>query len=215
MLAVAINLLNPAAVVIGGDMAAAFDFYVAGVRESVYRRSAPLATRDLQFLPPRTATGPASSAARRSRSTTCSARWRSTPGSPPPTCLGWPVEPNTWLWILAGFLAAIFVGTGLLKLTTPRERLVEAGIGWTGTSPGDDPAARLAELLGASAWSSRAARRRPGPRPDQRPLPGALMLGATVVHVRRGELLPDALRALALVVCCVVLAVYRFGPQAF
>lgn len=51
VLAVAINLLNPGAVVIGGDMAAAFDFYVAGVRESVYRRSAPLATRDLQFLP--------------------------------------------------------------------------------------------------------------------------------------------------------------------
>lgn len=51
VLAVAINLLNPAAVVIGGDMAAAFDFYVAGVRESVYRRSAPLATRDLQFVP--------------------------------------------------------------------------------------------------------------------------------------------------------------------
>ena len=51
VLAVAINLFNPAAVVIGGDMAAAFDFYVAGVRESVYRRSAPLATRDLQFVP--------------------------------------------------------------------------------------------------------------------------------------------------------------------
>jgi predicted NBD/HSP70 family sugar kinase len=51
VLAVEINLLNPAAVVIGGDMAAGFDFYVAGVRESVYRRSAPLATRDLQFLP--------------------------------------------------------------------------------------------------------------------------------------------------------------------
>jgi len=51
VLAVAVNLLNPAAVVIGGDMAAAFDVYVAGVRESVDRRSAPLATRDLQFLP--------------------------------------------------------------------------------------------------------------------------------------------------------------------
>ena len=51
VLAVAINLLNPAAVVIGGDMAAAFEFYVAGVRESVYARAAPLATRDLQFLP--------------------------------------------------------------------------------------------------------------------------------------------------------------------
>ena len=41
------------------------------------------------------------------------------------------MEPNTWLWILAGFTALIFLGTGLLKLTTPRERLVEAGIGWT------------------------------------------------------------------------------------
>jgi hypothetical protein len=43
----------------------------------------------------------------------------------------------------------------------------------------------------------------------------ALLLGATAVHVKRGELLPDALRALALVVMCVVLAVYRFGPQPF
>lgn len=51
LLAVAINLLNPQAVVLGGDMAAAFDIYAAGVRESVYARAAPLATRDLQFLP--------------------------------------------------------------------------------------------------------------------------------------------------------------------
>jgi len=51
VLAVAINLLNPAAIVIGGDMASAFDFHVAGIRESVYALAAPLATRDLQFLP--------------------------------------------------------------------------------------------------------------------------------------------------------------------
>ncbi len=51
VLAVAINLLNPQAVVIGGDMGAAFDLYTAGVRESVYARSTALATRDLQFLP--------------------------------------------------------------------------------------------------------------------------------------------------------------------
>jgi hypothetical protein len=38
-------------VVIGGDMAAAFDVYAAGVRESVYARASALATRDLQFLP--------------------------------------------------------------------------------------------------------------------------------------------------------------------
>lgn len=51
VLAVAINLLNPQAVVIGGDMGAAFDVYAAGVRESVYARASALATRDLQFLP--------------------------------------------------------------------------------------------------------------------------------------------------------------------
>lgn len=51
VLAVAINILNPQAVVIGGDMGAAFDLYTAGVRESVYARSTARATRDLQFLP--------------------------------------------------------------------------------------------------------------------------------------------------------------------
>lgn len=51
LLAVAINLLNPQAVVIGGDMAAAFDVYSAGVRETVYAKATALATRELQFLP--------------------------------------------------------------------------------------------------------------------------------------------------------------------
>ncbi|CAN5438374.1 ROK family transcriptional regulator [soil metagenome] len=51
VLAVAINLLNPEAVVLGGDMAAAFDVLAAGVRESVYARASALATRELRFLP--------------------------------------------------------------------------------------------------------------------------------------------------------------------
>ncbi len=51
VLAVAINLLNPQAVVLGGDMPVAFETYSAGVRESIYARSAALATRDLQILP--------------------------------------------------------------------------------------------------------------------------------------------------------------------
>ena len=37
------------------------------------------------------------------------------------------------------------------------------------------------------------------------------MAGAVVVHVRRGELSPDAIRALALIVLLVVVAVFRFG----
>ncbi|MGZ4446454.1 MAG: ROK family protein [Nocardioides sp.] len=49
--AVAVNLLNPRVVVVGGDMAGAFDLFAAGLRESVYGRAGALATRDLQFLP--------------------------------------------------------------------------------------------------------------------------------------------------------------------
>lgn len=50
VLATAITLLNPQALVIGGDMSAAFDVYAAGVRESVYARATALSTRDLQVV---------------------------------------------------------------------------------------------------------------------------------------------------------------------
>jgi predicted NBD/HSP70 family sugar kinase len=51
VLAVAVDLLNPQAIVVGGDMAGAFDLFVAGVRESVYALATPAAVRDLRFLP--------------------------------------------------------------------------------------------------------------------------------------------------------------------
>ena len=47
----AVNLLNPEAVVVGGDMAGAYDTFVAGLRESVYSQASALATRDLQIVP--------------------------------------------------------------------------------------------------------------------------------------------------------------------
>jgi hypothetical protein len=127
------------------------------------------------------------------------------------------VEPNTWLWILAGFLAAIFVGTGLLRLTTPRERLVEAGMGWAGDfSPGQIRLIGIAELLGAIALVVPPL---VGVVPVLAPVAAVcltvLMAGATAVHIRRREFLPDALLALALVAMCVVVAAYRFGPQSF
>lgn len=46
-----VNLLNPQALVIGGDMALAYDPLVAGLRETVYANSTALSTRDLQILP--------------------------------------------------------------------------------------------------------------------------------------------------------------------
>lgn len=51
VLTVAVNLLHPGAVVVGGDMGAAFDLYTAGVRETLYSRAHPAAVRDLRFLP--------------------------------------------------------------------------------------------------------------------------------------------------------------------
>jgi predicted NBD/HSP70 family sugar kinase len=45
----AVNILNPSLVVIGGELALADEPLLAGIREVVYRRSLPLATRDLQI----------------------------------------------------------------------------------------------------------------------------------------------------------------------
>jgi len=49
VLATIINFYNPSLVVIGGGVASAGDLLLAAVRESVYRRSLPLATRDLEI----------------------------------------------------------------------------------------------------------------------------------------------------------------------
>src|SRR6478735_10050533 len=51
VLAGAVNLLNPQALVIGGDMAKAYDILVAGLRETVYGNATALATRELRILP--------------------------------------------------------------------------------------------------------------------------------------------------------------------
>lgn len=49
VLASAVNFFNPAVIVIGGDMAHADAPMLAGVREAIYERSLPLATRDLRI----------------------------------------------------------------------------------------------------------------------------------------------------------------------
>lgn len=51
VLSVAVNLLQPGAIVVGGDMAGAFDLYTAGVRETLFARAYPAATRHLRLLP--------------------------------------------------------------------------------------------------------------------------------------------------------------------
>lgn len=46
----AVNLLNPSVVVVGGQLARAEEHLLAGVREVVYRRSLPLASRSLRIM---------------------------------------------------------------------------------------------------------------------------------------------------------------------
>jgi glucokinase-like ROK family protein len=46
-LAALVNFFNPSMIVIGGGVAGAGDAYLATIRQSIYARSAPLATRDL------------------------------------------------------------------------------------------------------------------------------------------------------------------------
>lgn len=47
----AVNLLNPDAVIIGGDMVGAYDVLVAGLRETLYANATTLATQQLAILP--------------------------------------------------------------------------------------------------------------------------------------------------------------------
>lgn len=51
VLAAVVTLLNPEAVVVGGDMAAAYDVFVAGLRETLNGQAPPVVTRDLEIVP--------------------------------------------------------------------------------------------------------------------------------------------------------------------
>ena len=55
VLAGTVNFFNPAVIVIGGDIAEAHAQLLAGVREGIFSRSLPLATRDLRIVPSRLA----------------------------------------------------------------------------------------------------------------------------------------------------------------
>ncbi|MEE6164828.1 MULTISPECIES: ROK family transcriptional regulator [unclassified Mycolicibacterium] len=51
VIAAAVNLLNPAVLVVAGDMAGAYEIFVAGLRETLYGNATALATRTLQVAP--------------------------------------------------------------------------------------------------------------------------------------------------------------------
>jgi predicted NBD/HSP70 family sugar kinase len=51
VLAGVVNLLNPSAVIVGGDLAAAYDIFVAGIRETLYAGAAAVVSNSLEILP--------------------------------------------------------------------------------------------------------------------------------------------------------------------
>jgi DoxX-like family len=57
---------------------------------------------------------------------------------------------NLALWIIASVLAAIFAGSGLLKLLVSKDKLVQSGEGWAQEfSPTSIRLMGVAEVLGA------------------------------------------------------------------
>lgn len=54
VLAGLVNFFNPEVIVVGGVLATVHEHVIAGIREVIYRRSAPLATHGLEILPSRT-----------------------------------------------------------------------------------------------------------------------------------------------------------------
>lgn len=51
VLAAAVNMLNPATLIVAGDVAGAYDIFVAGLRETLYGNATALATRSLHIAP--------------------------------------------------------------------------------------------------------------------------------------------------------------------
>ncbi len=51
VVAAAVNLLNPAVLVVSGDLAGAYEIFVAGLRETLYGNATAQATRTLSVVP--------------------------------------------------------------------------------------------------------------------------------------------------------------------
>ena len=123
---------------------------------------------------------------------------------------------NVALWIVAGLLALAFAAAGAMKLAQPRAKLAASGMPWVEDfTDGQVKGIGALEVLGALGLILPAAL---GIAEILTPLAAAglavVMVGAIVVHLRRGESkLVGA--PLVLAVLAVVVAVLRFGPYSF
>ncbi|WP_336047332.1 DoxX family protein [Streptomyces sp. CA2R101] len=122
---------------------------------------------------------------------------------------------NVLLWILAGVLAVGFLAAGAMKLSQPKQKLAASGMGWTdGVSAGTVKLIGSVEVLAALGLVLPPAL---GIAPVLAPLAALglvlVMLGATVVHARRGEAQMIAVNLVLLAMAAVV-AWGRFGPYS-
>jgi uncharacterized membrane protein len=123
---------------------------------------------------------------------------------------------NITLWIIAGLLAAAFLAAGLMKATQPQEKLAASGMTWAADFPaGAVKAIGVVEVLGALGLVLPAmVNIAPVLVPWAAVGIAVTMLGAAVVHLRRGE--AKALPAnLVILLLAVVVAWGRFGTHAF
>ena len=123
---------------------------------------------------------------------------------------------NLALWIVAIVLAVVFTGSGLMKQLVPKDKLVTSGQAWAqDVSPNSIRLIGLAEILGAVGLV----------------LPAAVhiatilvplaaiglilvMVGAVIVHARRGEPMNVAVNVMLIALAAFV-AWGRFGPYSF
>ncbi len=123
---------------------------------------------------------------------------------------------NVVLWIVAGLLAVAFLAAGLMKLTQPKKKLADSGMGWTEDfSDGAVKGIGALEVLGAAGLILPAAL---DIVPVLVPIAATglalLMLGAAVTHARRKES-PNIVVNVVLLALAAFVAWGRFGPYAF
>lgn len=122
---------------------------------------------------------------------------------------------NVVLWIIAALLAVAFGAAGLMKLTQPKQKLAPKMAYVEDFSGGAVKAIGAVEILAALGLVLPAVT---GIAPVLVPLAAlglvVVMIGAAVVHARRGEnqlIVPNVV----LLVLAAVVAWGRFGPYSF
>ena len=121
---------------------------------------------------------------------------------------------NLALWIVTIALAAVFTGSGLMKLLVPKDKLVKSGQGWAqDVSPANIRLIGFAEILGAVGLTVPAVTHI---APILVPLAAIglilVMVGAAIVHARRNEV-PNIVVNVALLAMAVFIVWGRFGPN--